>query len=234
MAGRNKLVLLVTLALLIVVGAGRAYFYLTDGFSIENIAGSVESDSRYNVPLTSTQRAEIAHILSNPFTYLGKGCQTYVFANDKYVLKFFKQKHLQLPFYWSLLPHSIAENIKCRREAKRDLLYGGCYLAFTEANDLTGIIALHLTNYDPIDQEVTLIDKLGFSHIINVGHFPFLIQKRGYPLKNSTFSKLDLDALVEALEARGLRDLDPALLQNVGYLDDKLFFMDVGQFARRP
>src|SRR5437868_4094151 len=74
-------------------GGGRLYFYLTDGFAIENITSQYPYDvKRETRSITQAEQQQIHSILSQKFSYLGKGCQSYVFVSedDNYVLKFFK------------------------------------------------------------------------------------------------------------------------------------------------
>src|SRR5579872_1148087 len=70
----------------------------TDGFSLSLIEGPL--------PLKEMDRIDwdpvsIEQALSQPFHYLGKGRQSFVFASEdgKWVLKFFNQKYFQDPWY---------------------------------------------------------------------------------------------------------------------------------------
>ena len=76
------------MSILLVYGTGRLYYAVTAGFTI----GNITSDFSYNekwatAALTSSQRDQVKQILSQKFSYLGKGCQSYVFTSDdgKYV-----------------------------------------------------------------------------------------------------------------------------------------------------
>jgi len=62
--------------------------------------------------LSDQEHQELAQILNQKFSYIGKGAQCYAFVSDDqlYVLKFFKFKHLKPNLLVDLIP-SIALSI---------------------------------------------------------------------------------------------------------------------------
>src|SRR3569832_1589228 len=56
--------------------------------------------------LSPAQEDEIKTLLNQPYTYLNKGVQSFVFASEdgRYVIKFFRHDHLSPPFWSKLLP----------------------------------------------------------------------------------------------------------------------------------
>src|SRR5271156_5010255 len=88
-----------TLFVLSLYGLGRLYFRLTGGFTIANISSDFSFQPQWEVrPLLEGEQAEFDKATSQPFYYLGKGCQSYVFASQdgKYVIKFFKYQRYRL------------------------------------------------------------------------------------------------------------------------------------------
>src|SRR5258706_12163985 len=73
-------------------------------------------------PLSAQEKENIDKILTEPFSFLGSGGQCYAFVSkdEKYVLKFFKQKANPCP------------------------LFNSCKIAYETLKEETGMLALHL------------------------------------------------------------------------------------------
>ncbi|MBI3237041.1 MAG: hypothetical protein HYZ48_05010, partial [Chlamydiales bacterium] len=76
----------------------------TDGFSRYKICSDLSFHPEWETPPPDV---DLSCILDQPFHYLTKGAQSYVFvsADDRYVLKFFRIYHLTAPvwvknLYW--------------------------------------------------------------------------------------------------------------------------------------
>src|SRR5688500_13829152 len=82
------------LAAILIYAVGRTYFQLTDGFKESNIIEDINEEPNHNLNISNIEKDQIKKILAQPFYYLGKGCQSYVFiSNDKkYVIKFLKHQ----------------------------------------------------------------------------------------------------------------------------------------------
>ncbi|NGX54131.1 MAG: hypothetical protein K1000chlam4_00856, partial [Chlamydiae bacterium] len=86
------------LALLILCGGlffgyNQTSTYLADGFAPSKIQSDLTHDQRWEIPsLSDEERESLLHLLDQPFTYLGKGSQCFVFeSNDgEVVLKIFR------------------------------------------------------------------------------------------------------------------------------------------------
>ena len=88
-----KRIALILIFAISLYGLGRLYYAVTDGFTIENITSSLPFDESLETrPLNEEEKTLVDLILDQKFTYLGKGCQSYVFLSEdqQYVLKFFK------------------------------------------------------------------------------------------------------------------------------------------------
>lgn len=178
------------LAVLLIVVA-IFYQHITDGFSVWQITSSLsQHTSKYDVPYEEEDISKAKDILSQPFYYLGKGVQSYAFSSEdgKYVLKFFKQKHLR-QFGWlnkvpmPLLLQIINENKIERHAKKADKLFFSYKLAYEKMREESGIILLHLNHGKELNKDVVIFDKLGFKHHIDINNYEFLIQKKGVTLK---------------------------------------------------
>lgn len=244
--------LLLSVTALAFYGSIRLYFHLTDGFSVAHIV----SDRPYNSeletrPLKEEEKELIYSLFDQEFHYLGKGCQSYVFASDDgdYVLKFFKyQRYRQKPWlkYFSFIP-SVRE-YKERREAKKNRklenLLRSCRIAFDNLQNETGLVYLHLNKTDEFKKTLTIYDKLGIKHELNIDNLDFMIQKRALMICSAVDAlmaerKVDeanrliqnFISMILSEYGKGLADNDHALMQNTGIYKGKPIHVDVGQFV---
>jgi len=244
------------LALLIIAslyGAGRAYYWITDGFTLSNISSTFTYDPRWATrELSSTEKEQLDSILSQKFKYLGKGCQSYVFlsADGQYVLKFFKYQRFRV---WPLLETLsfmpfIDEYRQGKVEKKRKKLegfFGSWKLAFDELQPETGLVYVHLNKGEDLNRFIHISDKMGFEHTLQADQMEFLIQRKATMLctyikelmsqnriheAKALLSKIN--ALIISEYLRGYADNDHALMQNTGVLDGKPIHIDVGQFVK--
>lgn len=169
-----------------VYGAGRLYFHFTDGFTIGNISSDFPYDPAREVHLLSAdQKNLVDSILSQRFTYLGKGCQSYVFLSQdgQYVLKFFKyQRFRTQPWldYLSFIPW--VERYRQEKIAKKQRRLNGFFnswrIAFDELQEHTGLLYVHLNKTNHLNKVLTITDKMGFEHYLELDQMEFLLQKK--------------------------------------------------------
>ncbi len=249
-----KRIVLAIAAIILIYGAGRLYYAVTDGFTQENILSDLTPDVRWRSPaLSNEQQSAIQTILNQPFHYLGKGCQSYVFASEdgKYVLKFFKyHRYRTKPWVNALAFLPPVEAYRRDRQEHKDKklsnLFSSWMTAFKFLPEATGLIYVHLNKGEGWDQEVVLYDKIGGKHLINLNQLEFLVQKRAVMLADTLEMMLNaqtgnlakdqiasLFALIRSDYASGFVDEDHALLQNTGVLEGKPIHIDVGQIGRK-
>jgi hypothetical protein len=246
---------LVCLAAGVLYGSGRLYFKVTGGFKIEHISSDFAYDPRWETrALSPTEQENVDRILSQKFTYLGKGCQSYVFRSedDQYVLKFFKYQRFrpQFYFYWlSFLPAGeelLKEKIE-KKTQKRENLFASWRIAFDHLKDETGLVFVHLNKTNNLNKQVKIYDKLGVEYILDIDNMEFSIQKKAKmlcetleemvaegktPEAKQLLSKLM--AMVVTEYQKGYADNDHALMQNTGVYNGIPIHIDVGQFEINP
>lgn len=243
--------MLTTLFVCLLYIGGRLYYAVTGGFTM----GNIESDIPYQIkwethPLSNTERETIAKILHQPFTYLGKGCQAYVFesADGQYVIKFFKHQRFRPQAWIDFLTFIPAVNEYQSRKAeekkeKLDKVLTSWKIAFEDLKHETGVIYVHLNKSDEWKQSVAIRDKLGLHHDVNLDQTEFLLQRKAVMLcpaitqlmgeGRDQEAELLIDRLLVMLlseYARGYADNDHALMQNTGVLDGSPVHIDIGQF----
>lgn len=233
-------------------GAGRLYYHLTDGFQLTNIVSNLTYDERWETDkLSDEEMANVKEILSQRFTYLGKGCQSYVFASadGKYVMKFFKhcrfrpKKYLDYLLFIPPVQRIHADKVK-EKMKKVEWVLNSWRITFNHLRKETGLVYVHANKTNDLNKTLTLVDKIGLEHDINADEVEFLIQKRARMLTDEIDAlmakgKLDesvglLDKLVQMMLSeyrRGIVDSDQALMQNTGVYEGQPVHIDTGMFT---
>jgi hypothetical protein len=236
----------------LIYGGIRAYYALTDGFTIDNITSNYSYDERWNTrPITPQEKEDVDGILDQSFHYMGKGCQSYVFVSQdgKYILKFFKyQRFRTKPWvkWFSFIPAVNHHRLERRSQKIRKLeaLFASWKIAFDELKEESGLVYVHLNKTPDFGKKITIHDKRGNPLNLDIDNFEWLIQKKATMItdsidtlvshRESMKAKELLDNLVTLLMSeyqRGLSDNDPALMQNTGVFENSPIHVDVGQFV---
>lgn len=234
-------------------GVGRLYYRVTGGFMESNIISDLSYDPRWETrPLSPEAAAEVKKALDQPYTYLGKGCQSYVFSSkdDKYVIKFFKYQRFR-PQYWleyfSFIPPVERYRLYKVEKKKRKLesVFTSWKIAGEDLRNETGVVYVHLNKGSNLNKNLLLYDKIGMQHDIPLDEMEFLVQRKAAmlcPTIDGMMAKGDVAGTQELLNKllalilseyeRGLADNDHALMQNTGVIDGRPVHVDVGQFAK--
>jgi len=206
----------------------------TDGFTPSLIKAPLIAAS---APSLSS---DLQEILSQPFHYLGKGRQCFVFASEdgKFVLKFFNQKYLKMPWY-AALPF-FHEKEKRKRE-RRNHFYRESYpIALREFGE--GILYLHLGSAREQLPMVCAVDRVGQPWTFDLNQLPFVLQKKGvlfYPALRAIYERegrgalcREIDSFVQAIASRiekQIGDADQDVEHNWGYVEGELVHIDPGR-----
>lgn len=228
----------------------RFYYYATDDFRLSNITFPLPYEKKWEITIPSIEEEKtLEAILSQPFTYLGKGAQSYVFASEdgKYVLKFFKFKHLRPSIFVDALPpigplKAYKEKQAARKERKLFGVFNSYKLAYDIDKDESGLIFIQLNTENNPKRFATIIDKIGIKRIVDLQHYPFILQYKGENLRTvigELLKKQDVETaemrLGQILDlyaqeyAKGVYDHDHGVMQNTGFIGDKPLHLDVGK-----
>lgn len=217
----------------------------TDGFAMTKIGSDLVYDPKWDVSCNNLK--EVKKILNQPFTYLSKGVQTYVFASEdgKYVLKLLRHDHMRPAPWVRLLPDRSAKPRIEKKQSKLNKDFTSYKIAYEELKDETGLVFLHLNKTDHLKQSLILIDKIGISHTLDLDQFEFLVQKRAsliYPTLSDLIEKgkieegkKALSTLVHLLEVRfekQIFDKDSDLNTNFGFIENTAVQIDIGRFKK--
>ena len=232
------------------------YEELQDSFYESSIHLSTWPKTKYG-PLTCKYSVnETRKILQQPFSYLGKGRQFFVFASNdgEYVLKFVKCQRIDVSSLYKHFPvPSFLDNKRkaCleHKQARIDGIFASCCIAAQDLPENTGVVFAHLNTNNELGINVELKDKLGFGHTIGIDDVPFILQKRAL-LIFPTLSKLlehndkaglnaRFDQLINLIVSdakAGIYDTDSGTIMrdNVAFLHDSAIHVDIGTFVHQP
>ena len=227
-----------------------AYLPSDNGFRVAHVTFSNVTDT-WNIH--NQDVGILQEIAKQPFTYLGKGRQCYAFTSvdGKWVLKFFKCQRLRLsPTYECIDSLGILPKfIEAKRKEKKDRmkrLFMSAYIASTRLFSDTGIAYIQLTpNKEKILPTVTLLLNGRKKEYIDLNSTPFCLQKKGefvLPVLEKLIASGDFEAAKKRLDQllelvvdkrkKRVGQHDPALIKrnNVGFLEDRAIFLDIGSF----
>lgn len=186
--------------------------------------------------------SEVRSILDQPFSYLDKGRQFYAFesADGKYVLKFIKCQRFNefdFPFIKEMRKVRVKE-----KQQRLKALFQSCQLSLDPLSDLTGVLFTHLVNKPEVEKKVTLIDRVGFQHVINIDEAPFVLQYRAQKViptfENEIGKEYErIDQIIHLFVNRAKRfviDTDGGIFvrDNIGFLGERAVFIDIGTFIK--
>lgn len=148
--------------------------------------------------------------LEQPYTYLARGCQAYVFLSEdkKHVLKLFRRR---------------------KSVEKEHLFCKAATLAYTKAKHETALEAIHLSPGENLPT-VVLRGRLGRSFSLPLDAVAFALQKKVEPLKNGE----DLRGFLKKRLEKGILNLDRNPDRNWGILDGEIIEIDFGSYIEEP
>ena len=219
--------------------------------SLGNITTSYSSPE-WEIPFEELADPELLHrILSQKFTYFNKGSQSYVYISEdkQYILKFLKQDKLHPNTWLAYLPLSFNPHYKKSLflKKKRISTFSAIKTAFSEFKKETGLLYVHLNRTKSLNKKITLFDRKGNLHVVDLDQTSFLVQKKAnliYVRIAELMSESKIEeakqiissvfALVDKLGKRGVVDNDPILRKNFGLIDDMAVQIDIGRLRIDP
>lgn len=228
----------------------RFCYQKTDGFALYKIQSQLSFHPEWEVDCT---QENLDTLLDQRYHYLAKGAQSYVFASEdgKTVIKFFRIYHLTPPLWVTGLSLPIyLQHVRIRKmiekgeELAKD--FESYAIAYNEMKEETGLLYLHLNKTHHLRKKLTIVDKIGIAHAIDLDKTEFLVQKKAkliFPSIEQLVREESIDAakqavsnLVQLLVCRcekGLLDKDPDLNTNFGFIGTTPVQIDIGRFRRQ-
>ncbi|MFI5344479.1 MAG: hypothetical protein ACHQUC_09690 [Chlamydiales bacterium] len=225
--------------------------YIND-LRTSNMVEELPYKPEWDVPsLAENEKMALDKILSQPFTYVGEGGQSYVFAShdQHYVLKLFKYKRFRPAWYIYLVPDlplfaSIRDHHVTSRARKLTTVFTGHKIAYTYNKQNSGLLFVQL-NPSHLPTLISLKDKIGITRSFDLGEAAYVLQEKGEMLR-IVFPRLlkngDIDGVKKCIGqifamylseySQGIYDDDHGVMQNFGFIGDKPFHLDVGKFKQ--
>ncbi len=221
-------------------------------FSLEAINAKIPYHSEWEGHALNEEETRILGIaFGQPYHYLGSGgqCFAFVSADEKYVIKFIKQKAFAIPNWLEKFPipwmiHSIKQKKILKKEARRNKIFSTFKMSFDFLKEETGILFVHLNATQNINKALCVFDAQGKSHLLALDDLEFIVQKKcalAYSFIDSLIQKNDRESAQRAIEKllalnvqlfqKGFRNRDSNFHTNYGFIDEEAILIDVGRMV---
>lgn len=221
-------------------------------FSLEAIYSQRPSSSEWICRnLNAEEESQVSEALEGSYRYLGSGGQCYAFVseNDKYVIKFFKQKSFSIPGWIDEFPIPVLvswlKNAKIRkRDEYRHKVFKAFKLSINDLSQETGMLFVHLNQTNHLNKQLSFYDEKGICHLLNLDDLEFIIQKKAqmaFAKIDALMQKQDIAAAKEAITKllqlnidfyqKGVRNRDPNFRSNCGFIGNEAILIDVGRIV---
>lgn len=235
------------LSLALLWGSYQVYLNKSLGFSLKRITSTFSYNPELSIEEPSGQDLDrLKSIFQQKYKFLAVGSQSYAFVSEdgKYVIKFFIMKHLipRLSDLWH------PEKIEDRRENLLSI-FNAHKLAYDELREDAGLVYIHLNKGDHLKTHLTVSDRLGRTHLIDLDKVEFVVQEKA-ELIFTHFKKLlqqqdsakieqSIAAILQLVQRRidrGISDHDKAVKHNYGFIGDRAVHLDIGRIekVRKP
>ena len=194
----------------------------THGFRIAKL----HLDFPYQPQWEIAPNPAIDTLLRQPFTFIGKGSQSYVFESQdgQTVIKLFR--------FDRPIPNAAQ-------------LFDACKLAYDSLRAETGLLYIHLNTTCMNLPTLSCKDAIGRSYQLPLDDYRFVVQKKGEAFYSALLSARShpslmqkrLDQFLELLQTRVAKEIlnaDPSLSRNFGFLDDRAIEFDFGNYRASP
>jgi hypothetical protein len=234
------------------LGIDRFVHHQSSRFNLSKIISLQRYSPKWEIPtLPPEEKKDLEQILNQKFTYYSKGSQSYVFISEdkKFILKFLKQEKLRPKSWLAHIPLSFNPYHQeyLFKKQKCHATFTACKTAFQELKKESGLIYVHLNHVRDLNKKITILDKNGEQHIIDIDKTCFYVQKHAQ-LIYSRISELmhnndtegakriisSVFSLIDFLGKKGVCDNDPILRKNFGLIDDVAVQIDIGKLRIDP
>jgi hypothetical protein len=190
---------------------------------------------------------EIYDILSQPFHYLDRGSQAFVFSSEdhKYVLKLFlfDRESTLINRCLNRVQDDWNETLFTRSKKALD----ASAIAAKHVPDLTGLVYVHLNASNEHLPPVLLVGSAWHRNRLDLNGVRFVLQRRVDSLERmllkayrdndrQRFCQIveQVDHLISFRMSHGICNEDATLFDNFGFLDGKAYEVDFGQYVMSP
>jgi hypothetical protein len=228
---------------ILVIFAFSLYVYLKPqehyNFSKDLISSNLPSKPEWVIDdLTPEAKDEIRDILSLKYQFLGYGKQAFAFVSEdeKFVVKFFNMSCVTPSWKDFFYPQ-----VACKKERKLKRLFFGYKNGYQDLKEETGLIWIHLTKTNDLNQVITLMDPHRNELHVDADSTIFVIQKKAEPIlerlgglykEGKTAEADDLIkafySFIEHRASKGFYDRDKVFHSNYGFVGNQPIQFDLG------
>jgi hypothetical protein len=228
---------------LILWGSYWAYQHKALGFSVAKITSTFSNDGSLGIEEPSGRDLDqLRTALRQKYKFLAVGSQSYAFVSEdgKYVIKFFRMKHL--------IPRISDAWNKGRIEYQRENLlsiFKAHKMAYDEYRKDAGLVYIHLNRSGHLETKLTVSDVLGRSHVIDLDQTEFVLQEKAeliFTRLKKLVKQRDKSGVQSAIAAvmdlvkrridQGIADHDKAVKHNYGFVGDRPVQLDIGRIYK--
>ncbi len=225
-----------------------SHYRITEGFRVQKVLPRffawVASQS-----FLDEKEHQINTILDQPYTYLAKGQQCYVFESQdgKYVIKFLRDHKYRYPFwsYLSFLPQKLKEKAKKSlhmKDYRKKQTQMSIKIAMEDLKDETHLIFSHMQKTDDLHKTFCIIDSLHRKYYLELDKMQFIIQRKMEPLLSYLDQHPDqfsyvIDSFFDVVSKRvdkKIRNKNRRTMKNLGMCEGCVVELDIGEFRRKP
>lgn len=220
----------------------------TDGFTIYSISSNRPYDPQWETSSLSSEE-ELKKAFSQKFNYYASGGQCFVFFSEdqKYVLKFFKQRLYEMPLWLKAFPFlSYYKRKLAIREDKLQRDFNSYKLAFENLKDEAALLYVHLNHTKQKLSTLTISDPLGIEHKLPLDDFDFVLQRKTETVHSylshlmqegkTDETKQAISKLMKSIiipYKKGIYDRDIVIETNCGFFKDEPIKIDVGKLLSK-
>ena len=250
----KKKIILAISSIITIFGSITAVQKYNGKFSIKNLTSSnFFEDCLYSGVLSEEESRAVEEAFSQKYTYLHHGKQVFPFLSEdgKYVLKFVRHYKAKPPCYHRFpLPRSLRTFANKRAEINRekvDVAIKSFIIADKQLKKESGLLYVHINKTTHIQKYLEVKDKLHRKFTINLDDFDFIVQKAAVlaydqikqfmdhnQIEQAQTLVLQIIDLIETRLKNGIHDNDITVFKNVGVVDGKPIFIDLGRFSYLP
>lgn len=192
----------------------------TYGFKVSKIKIIAERRPEWDMEVSD----EVVKALCQPFSFLGKGTQSYAFISHdgQYVVKLFR-------------------NVKSPTNPRNVCLLHTAKISYEKLKEETGLIYVHLNETENALPILSLRDAVGRRMKLPLDRYRFALQKKASPFADTLEDakccpdamRARINQVIELLckrAAAGVRNTDPNMMRNFGFLQTCAVEFDFGSY----
>lgn len=211
--------------------------FMKKEFKLPPIHAGIPANPEWDAPPPSD---EILNILNQPFVYFSHGNQSTVFQSEdgQYVLKIFRYRRSLFPIIHDV-KNWFKKKPKQNFASKVNKTFNAAHIACTKGRPFTHVIFCHLNLTKDLLPTIQL--KAGRTYTVPLDSYRFALQRKVSPFKETLLAAKDnpeemkrlIDSFVQLLvdrSALNIRNSDPNLGPNFGFLDGQAVELDFGNY----